>query len=187
MKEQKMKESPELEELFRGRNNVKCTDNDLRSVIGERLKEGNKITNKKRYFCGIGNAVNPEYVTAFLINDWNFSAGLESSFNEFQIVGFSRYNRCVYDAQLEQRIVGNNNKLRICTIYVSDGNEHHGIGSAGVQIIADFARLLGCKEIRGNAESYLNRTEEGEKRLQDFYKKNGFVFEEDDNVFRMKL
>ena len=47
MKEQKMKESPELEELFRGRNNVKCTDNDLRSVIGERLKEGNKITNKK--------------------------------------------------------------------------------------------------------------------------------------------
>lgn len=75
MKEQKMKESPELEELFRGRNNVKCTDNDLRSVIGERLKEGNKITNKKRYFCGIGNAVNPEYVTAFLINDWNFSAG----------------------------------------------------------------------------------------------------------------
>lgn len=50
MKEQKMKESPELEELFRGRNNVKCTDNDLRSVIGERLKEGNKITNKKKIF-----------------------------------------------------------------------------------------------------------------------------------------
>lgn len=44
MKEQKMKESPELEELFRGQNNVKCTDNDLRSVIGERLKEGSQVT-----------------------------------------------------------------------------------------------------------------------------------------------
>lgn len=187
MKEQKMKESPELEELFRGRNNVKCIDNDLRSVIGERLKEGNKITNKKRYFCGIGNAVNPEYVTAFLINDWNFSAGLENNFNEFQIVGFSRYNRCVYDAQLEQRIVGNNNKLRICTVYVSDGNEHHGIGSAGVQKIISLARMLKCKEIWGKAESYLDETEEGKERLRNFYKKKGFVFEENNDYFSMKL
>ena len=54
-------------------------------------------------------------------------------------------------------------------------------------MIVKLARMLGCKEINGRAESYLDRTKEGEERLRNFYKKNGFVFEENDIYFSMKL
>ena len=103
----------------------------------------------------------------------------------FWVFSADKWN--VYKAELEHDFSADKDKLEICSNYVTDGNEHHGIGSAGVQKIISLARMLKCKEIWGKAESYLDETEEGKERLRNFYKKKGFVFEENNDYFSMKL
>lgn len=94
---------------------------------------------------------------------------------DYIILGFSADKRNVYKAELEHDFSTDKDKLEICSNYVTDGNERHGIGSVGLRMIVKLARMLGCKEINGRAESYLDRTKGRLRNISKISKKNSFA------------
>ena len=127
---------------------------------------------EKFCFFGTGRTNDlPSEAILFIISQSKEYPRLDCMAQDYVILGFSADKWNVYKAELEHDFSADKDKLEICSNYVTDGNEHHGIGSAGVQKI----------------ESYLDETEEGKERLRNFYKKKGFVFEENNDYFSMKL
>lgn len=182
-----MNEHPRLEDIFR---QIKCPKEFQDTVDKILTVENRKIIAKEEKFCFFGTGRTndfPSEVILFLIFLSKKYPRFCCMAQDYIILGFSADKRNVYKAELEHDFSTDKDKLEICSNYVTDGNERHGIGSVGLRMIVKLARMLGCKEINGRAESYLDRTKEGEERLRNFYKKNGFVFEENDIYFSMKL
>lgn len=182
-----MNEHPRLEDIFR---QIKCPKEFQDTVDKILTVENRKIIAKEEKFCFFGTGRTndfPSEVRLFLIFQSKKYPRFCCMAQDYIILGFSADKWNVYKAELEHDFSADMDKLEICSHYVTAGNEHHGIGSAGVQKIISLARMLKCKEIWGKAESYLDETEEGRERLRNFYKKNGFVFEENDIYFSMEL
>lgn len=183
---QKMNEYPRLEDIFR---QIKCSK-EFQDTVDEILTvENRKMPDEENFFFfGTGRTNDlPSEAILFIISQSKEYPRLDCMAQDYVILGFSADKWNVYKAELEHDFSTDKDKLEICSNYVTDGNERHGIGSVGLRMIVKLARMLGCKEINGRAESYLDRTKEGEERLRNFYKKNGFVFEENDIYFSMKL
>ena len=167
-----MNEHPRLEDIFR---QIKCPKEFQDTVDKILTVENRKIIAKEEKFCFFGTGRTndfPSEVILFLIFQSKKYPRFCCMAQDYIILGFSADKRNVYKAELEHDFSTDKDKLEICSNYVTD---------------VKLARMLGCKEINGRAESYLDRTKEGEERLRNFYKKNGFVFEENDIYFSMKL
>lgn len=167
---QKMNEYPRLEDIFR---QIKCSK-EFQDTVDEILTVENRKMPDEEKFCFFGTGRTndlPSEAILFIISQSKEYPRLDCMAQDYVILGFSADKWNVYKAELEHDFSADKDKLEICSNYVTDGNEHHGIGSAGVQKIISLARMLKCKEIWGKAESYLDETEEGKERLRNFYKK----------------
>lgn len=110
----------------------------------------------------------------------------------YLINGYNDRGKCIYDATVIHTFSENKNELYIESNEIGSENQNHGIGTAGIQIVIQLAKFLNCNVVCGSAHPYYKSNDlsvraKDDERLRNFYKKNGFVFEENNDYFSMKL
>ena len=190
-----MKKYPKPDELFKfDLDNMKLEDENFRVLIKRECQNKNMVNFENKCFCGIGETLDSTYTTAFFIDYCQlFDKNPNRITCDYKILGYSKRGRRVYEALVEHSIVDGKDKMKIDRNAVyDDGNENHGIGSAGLQVIIDLARRLGCTEVYGMSRPYTEMINSenydlAKKRLRHFYEKNGFIFGDDGETFHLNL
>lgn len=183
----------ELEKMFYELNGSTKGNVDLQKVVSVERGKVSVVDGNEKCYCGTGNCDDTNYTVAFFIDNQKLYITDDQIECYYLINGFNDRGKCIYDATVIHTFSENKNELYIETNEIGGTeNKNHGIGTAGIQIVIQLAKFLNCNVVCGAAHSYYKSNDlsvraKDDERLRNFYKKNGFVFKENNIDFSMKL